>query len=855
MKKIIMGVIILFFFQLSGFPQTLILVNQSFNKDTAFNPFYSGSIFGLNITGTVSFRSDTSLVRIILVDNLQHKYLVYENYPMISAGQVVSFSNISEETKYLNSVTPVQLLVELIDATCTLDKVETQDQSIPKADSLKFLYLQSIQNSKVQILNQNLQTKGMIWSAGVSATSSLSYAQKKAFFGNKYNSFGFEFYKDGFFEIPYGRTSYANTSNLVKVWDWRNRHRANNPMMADGVTPNPYYNSEPQSSGWITPPRYQAGCWLNNSFLYQDSTSCVNSGGEYRTTGLCWAFASINSIEALTNLYFNQQINPYLSVQDIVSCWFMGIGPGDPRWALDYAISNGYVDNNCFPFQAHYNPPVCSDKCSSPSDIIKITNYNLFNPYHPDDPPPIDTIKQSLIKKGPFPVIQQVGWSHAVSLIGYSVVKEGDTIDYAQGGIIQPGSPYIGMNYWIAKNSALFVGWPNHTGYIYYLNPPYFLSRIITPIISNIHNDTAIHCVDRDGDGYYNWGIGPKPATCPSNAPDQEDCDDTDPALGPYDPNTYECTLLCNDFTYSNTPLEINHDEVWVVDMYKNRNIVIKSGHTLTIRSKIGFISQAKIIVEPDAKLIVDGGTLTGACNSMWQGIEVWGNYDSSQFTINGHCPQGILLIKNNSLIEDAMNIAMWRPDYYRTAGGIIMASNSTFKNNRRSTEFISYHNFNPYSPPPRPHLNNYSYFSHCSFEIDNSYVGPNPFYAHISMWDVEGISIKGCHFSNTKSYSTSIARGYGIYTIDAGYIIDTYCNSPSTPCPPSSVIRSSFHGLFAGISALHESSPNTVYINKADFTDNSYGIRLNAVNNATVVLNTLLNSSHKCNFWISQMY
>ena len=95
MKKFIIGVIILFFFQLSGFPQTLIPVNRSFNKDTAFNPFYSGSIFGINITGTVSFRSDTSLVRIIFVDNLQHEYLAYENYPMISAGQVVSFSNLS----------------------------------------------------------------------------------------------------------------------------------------------------------------------------------------------------------------------------------------------------------------------------------------------------------------------------------------------------------------------------------------------------------------------------------------------------------------------------------------------------------------------------------------------------------------------------------------------------------------------------------------------------------------------------------------------------------------------------------------------------------------------------------------
>jgi len=295
----------------------------------------------------------------------------------------------------------------------------------------------------------------------------------------------------------------------------------------------------------------------------------------------------------------------------------------------------------------------------------------------------------------------------------------------------------------------------------------------------------------------------------------------------------------CDLITSNSLPLTITTNTTINQNRTQMSDIVVQPNVTLTISCKISFGLNARIIVKPGAKLIIDGGTLTSACHGSWPGIEVWGDYNQSQFTINGQCPQGILVIKNHSLIENAENIAIWRPGYYYTAGGIIQATNSTFKNNRRSTEFISYHNFNPYSPPPRPHLNNYSYFSDCSFEIDNSYLGPNPFYAHVSMWDVEGISFKGCHFSNSKSYSTSIGRGYGIYTIDAGYIIDTYCNSSSTPCPPSYVIRSSFQGLFAGISALNGSSPNTVYINKADFTDNSYGIRLNAVNNATGVLNT----------------
>jgi|GEM_PF-5435166 len=39
----------------------------------------------------------------------------------------------------------------------------------------------------------------------------------------------------------------------------------------------------------------------------------------------------------------------------------------------------------------------------------------------------------------------------------------------------------------------------------------------------------SVACVDNDGDGYYSWGIGPKPSTCPAAAIAVEDCDDSNP--------------------------------------------------------------------------------------------------------------------------------------------------------------------------------------------------------------------------------------------------------------------------------------------------------------------------------------
>ena len=60
-------------------------------------------------------------------------------------------------------------------------------------------------------------------------------------------------------------------------------------------------------------------------------------------------------------------------------------------------------------------------------------------------------------------------------------------------------------------------------------------------LISYVYTDDDIRCVDLDGDGYYNWGIGPKPATCPDGCPDENDCDDSDPEFGPYIDSTGEC--------------------------------------------------------------------------------------------------------------------------------------------------------------------------------------------------------------------------------------------------------------------------------------------------------------------------
>lgn len=298
---------------------------------------------------------------------------------------------------------------------------------------------------------------------------------------------------------------------------------------------------------------------------------------------------------------------------------------------------------------------------------------------------------------------------------------------------------------------------------------------------------------------------------------------------------------------YLSTPLVLDQNfpinkpnpeiQVWDFDIKLYSDLVIETGAQLTIKCKLVMPYQGKIIVKPGGKLTIDGGTITtDSRHHFWQGIEVWGNSSQHQFTINGVCNQGTVELKNNAIIENAFNgITLQNPNNWAVAnGGIVRATNATFKNNRRAVEFMSYHNFNPGNPLIK--MNNLSFFSNCTFETDNSYLGLNPFYAFISMWDVEGVRINGCRFKNLKTFTDNSNRGYGIYSMDAKYNVESYCSSTLVPCPNGSFVRSEFQGLYAGIAALNTMSTKTTSVNDAVFTDNSYGIKLSAVSNARVI-------------------
>jgi len=227
-------------------------------------------------------------------------------------------------------------------------------------------------------------------------------------------------------------------------------------------------------------------------------------------------------------------------------------------------------------------------------------------------------------------------------------------------------------------------------------------------------------------------------------------------------------------------------------------------------------MNNTKIVVEPGAKLIVDGGTITNACNEKWAGIEVWGDISQPQTEEF----QGKLELYNATISHAHEAVQLWKPDDYSKTGGMIYAENSTFLNNRRAVAVLSYKNLHPVFGIESDYAAN---FKRCSFKNDENYLDDNPFHTFVSMWDVRGVKFRACTF-DAGNFEQS-----AIYTIDAGFKVESICNGAIGPdgCLPQHLERCEFYGFDKAIEVKNILNDDLypVNIQHSYFYNNNYGV------------------------------
>jgi hypothetical protein len=315
--------------------------------------------------------------------------------------------------------------------------------------------------------------------------------------------------------------------------------------------------------------------------------------------------------------------------------------------------------------------------------------------------------------------------------------------------------------------------------------------------------------------------------------------------------NRQLCCLNINKLESKN--YEINTNQTWTDLSNPENNSIIQVKETFTVKSgvrlnlnnlTIKFCEDAKMIVEDGAFVVADNTIFTSIdCDVLWEGIEVHGSIFKSQLPYqNGNVYAGVFVIKNSSEISNAkIGVRLHKaqlgtsPVISTNAGGVVLASNTIFKNNIIGINAQGYQNFDPITGDKRP---NRSTFTGCTFTNDKALNTNAIFESYLKIRDVSGIKIHGCNFINDFSYNTN-ESGIGIDAIDAGFTV-TILN-PTFNTDPNTATKSVFKNLRIAVDARRVFTNETYTIEYSHFEQCFMGIINRGVNYAKILKNNFV--------------
>lgn len=594
-----------------------------------------GTIYALSIDATIQQPREGSFVRIVLEDTEGKNYLVAESDHFRNDTAVVNLSEYCEETALLNGVIPLRLKCYLFNASLQLTDIHISHE-MPTRGNATAAELRAVKEEQVQDIvdriNKYNVRHGKLWQAGVTSHSLRNLEKQNEIGESDAYWANLKYYVSGLYEI--GERNQRATSNFVSSY-------------ADSFD----WTQQRHDKSWITPIKDQ-GC-----------------------NGPCMIYAAVGVAEAMTNLYFNDTINLNLSETFIIKCtdFYQTNQYGNlplPRHyiPMNFIVTDSVIDEYSATHPDSYwpsnNRPYGQESIRF-SDIIEVSpsglSLDVFS----------DSIKKHLINDGPgawgsqFPNNTYANFqNHYMALVGYGTTHIGDQhfiITNDSSNIVTIDASMAGKTFWKFKNSY-------GDSQAHYLTlvfnetaerkPAYFAK---SPIIRRGYPDRRIKCEDRDGDGYFNWGIGKTPPVAlPAWAFTERDADDANETIGAlYENGTVETVSLDpNDWNITSSTTQSS-------STFNRRDIKIKNGGKLTVTGELRCLPGVILTIESGGVLEIDGGKVVNVVFAMQSGA-----------TLN---------IKNNGqliLIEDGQ-------DLFSVPQGAIFNFEQGFIT-KSSTEFVT---------------------------------------------------------------------------------------------------------------------------------------------------------------------
>lgn len=307
--------------------------------------------------------------------------------------------------------------------------------------------------------------------------------------------------------------------------------------------------------------------------------------------------------------------------------------------------------------------------------------------------------------------------------------------------------------------------------------------------------------------------------------PDANDMSLTPLQIGRMHRNLMTSSIAKYGWGYDPVPYPIPQSETWDFPLKFYQDIEIPAGVTLTVQDELHMVPQARIVVHPGGKLVIDGGIVREALYAPdpWRGIEVWGNATEHQGEGgSGYLQhQGLVELINGGVVQGAIiGVRLGNADDPSLTGGVLrMEDTSTDPINiiRNCRTGVMFDPYTALSSNGLAALNNRSTFTHARFEwtedFDNIHGNNNP----IALADLNGVrvSFRACAFEHSGEYPQySSQLGYGIRAHNSTVWVTNAGASPNV-----------FTGLDHGVHATVSSGSPRLTVIGAQFNSNVCGV------------------------------
>ncbi|MEZ5031097.1 MAG: right-handed parallel beta-helix repeat-containing protein [Saprospiraceae bacterium] len=282
-----------------------------------------------------------------------------------------------------------------------------------------------------------------------------------------------------------------------------------------------------------------------------------------------------------------------------------------------------------------------------------------------------------------------------------------------------------------------------------------------------------------------------------------------------------------------------------------NGNLILHAGADVLVTGTLRFPQGYGIQVGRGARLKVEGGLLTVACDQHhWDGIFVEGNGTMDQAD-PAAMPQaneaGVVILTLGATIEKAgiatntiKRSESWNADYW---GGAVYAQNAFFKDCYRAAAFMKY----------RPYVGhaNKSRFIDCDIRGTGNY-WPNS--TGVTIWATDGIQFKENTFEDIKQSGLLVYDAYAEVFYDNLFKGNQYgiTGIASAPFLGSMIIGKTSTGVHRNVfednyihvhaSGLQHPGKGKYTIANNDFFNGLAGVIMDGTNNYTVRKNSFLN-------------